>query len=378
MSEFYDIKKLEEASPEALFYLVFGERSKGKSFSVCKELLERAYEKDGCFIIIRRIAEELKPSNASLYMDSLVEEGKVKEVTNGEYDRITYRTKKYYLAKRDPETDKIIKREKPVAHVVDLNNWINYKGNQYGNNIVGIIIEEYITYPQFYLPDEEQALLNMLSTILRNKAGIKIYALGNSVSKSFNPLHSLLGVTNIVKNMEQGTIKIVKVNEKLTVAIEHTAPGGEKPSDVYFVTGGNSNTADMISGKTAWETNSYPHITEDMEVYLKNNKVYTFYIELSDGDSTDALTLEVIQPDDVRPFIYVKKKYSELKYYEDDLVFTNKPKKYSPNIRRNILNPVDKIGQKILELLTTDNAVFYQTNEAGDILQSYILACKKM
>lgn len=380
--KYYDIKELEEAAPAALFYLVFGERSKGKSYSVSKELTERAYKKDdkGCFIIIRRTAEEIRPSNARTYFDAITENNEISEYcTEGKYDRITYYNKAYYLAYRDPETNKIIKREKPVAYVVNLSTWMNYKSNQY-TNVVGVIIEEYLTYPQFYLPDEEQALQNMLSTIIRNNDGIKIYALGNTVSKAFNPLHSLLGVSKIVKEMEQGSIRIVKVNDKLTIALEHTTPGGEKPSDVYFVTGGNSNTADMITGKTAWETKVYPHIPEESERYIKReNLQYTFYIEVTDGDSTDYLTMEIYDPEgEAYPFIYVKKKYSELRYNDDDLVFSNKPKKLSHRIRRNILNPPDDLGKRILQILTRDNGVFYQTNEAGDILASYILSCKNV
>ena len=75
---------------KACYYMIFGKRSNGKTFACQKRALER-WKKDGsCVAIVRRWATDFKTKNAAGYWDGIVSEGIIKEITDGQYDKVFY------------------------------------------------------------------------------------------------------------------------------------------------------------------------------------------------------------------------------------------------------------------------------------------------
>ena len=61
--DFYDIRRLMRDYPNAYYYVVFGERSNGKTYSALEYALER-YKKNGeQFAYVRRWGEDIRPKN---------------------------------------------------------------------------------------------------------------------------------------------------------------------------------------------------------------------------------------------------------------------------------------------------------------------------
>ena len=85
------------------------------------------------------------------------------------------------------------------------------------------------------------------------------------------------------------------------------------------------------------------------------------------------LQCEIIQHDDLL-FTYIHQKTSEIKHPDEDIIFTLE---YSmrPNVFRNLLKAQNDIVKKIRYFFSNDR-VFYQDNEVGEIVRNYLNTCK--
>ena len=60
---FYDIEHLIKEYPDVQYYVAFGERSNGKTFSALKYAIRRFFKHGEQFAYVRRFGEDVKPKN---------------------------------------------------------------------------------------------------------------------------------------------------------------------------------------------------------------------------------------------------------------------------------------------------------------------------
>ena len=63
--EFYDIRRVLKDYPKAYYYVIFGERSNGKTYSALRYALERYTKNNEQFAYLRRYGEDIRPKNLS-------------------------------------------------------------------------------------------------------------------------------------------------------------------------------------------------------------------------------------------------------------------------------------------------------------------------
>ena len=61
--DFYDIRHLLRDYPNAYYYVVFGERSNGKTYSALDYAMERYVKNHEQFAYLRRFGEDIRPKN---------------------------------------------------------------------------------------------------------------------------------------------------------------------------------------------------------------------------------------------------------------------------------------------------------------------------
>src|SRR5699024_9841529 len=135
-------------------------------------------------------------------------------------------------------------------------------------DIKTIIFDEFLTN-NVYLKDEFILFMNTVSTIVRRRDNVKIYMLGNTVSRH-SPHFSEMGLTHILE-MEQGTIDLYHFGEsELSVAVEYCSTSkSERKSNKYFAF--NNPKLRMITGGS-WELDLYKKLPikyENSDVILK-------------------------------------------------------------------------------------------------------------
>ena len=343
-------------SKDCQYNVIFGERSNGKTFA-CFDYGLRKYCNEGRkMAIIRRWRDDFIGKRGATMFDAIVSEGLVSKYTNGEWDRIHYNSSRWYLAKFDEKLQKIITKDEPFAYAFAISTMEHDKSTSYPD-IDTVVFDEFLTRDR-YLPDEFVLFMNVLSTIIRQRIGIRIFMLGNTVNQ-YSPYFKEMGLSNI-KQMKQGDIDVYMYGESgLRVAVEYAdMPSKSKPSDIYFAF--NNPKLNMIKGGS-WEIDIYPHKPIQFE---KHHIVFTYFI-LFEGET---LQCEVVVKDGYY-FTFIHQKTTPLKDVEHDIIFSQEHS-HRPNWRRKLSKPTDEIGKTLYSFFTKEK-VFYQDNEVGEIVRNY-------
>jgi hypothetical protein len=152
----------------ALFNMVVGERSSGKSYGLKKKVVKKFKESGKQFVYLRRYKDELDETKGS-YFDDII--------FNNEFpdDKITFENDMYFL------------NGHCMGYAMALTKAKDYKSSSYPN-VWLIIFEEFIIEENGYiryLKNEVEAFLGFYMSIDRYR-GVKVFFLGNNFTM-FNP-----------------------------------------------------------------------------------------------------------------------------------------------------------------------------------------------
>lgn len=362
--KYYSVRNIITLFPDAYYYVIFGQRSNGKTYSVLDYALESYFQRGEKLAIIRRYREDLKSKNGGAMFSAIVKNGLVSKYSKGEWNGIYYYSQRWYLMYVNPDNpkDKRIDDE-PFAYGFALTEMEHDKSTSYPD-IKNVLFDEFITR-QSYLPDEFVLFENVLSTIIRERDDVKIFMCGNTVNQ-YCPYFKEMGLTNIRKQ-DVGTIDLYTYGESgLKVAVEYSDfPEKKKKSDVYFAF--NNPKLQMITGGK-WEIAIYPHLTQEMK-YKPMDVIGHYFIEFEN----DLLMCEIVKKDDMI-FTFIHRKTTPIKDDDKSIVYTPKNSPL-PNYRRKITKPISNVDKKIIWFFIHEK-VFYQSNEIGEIVRNYLLWCK--
>lgn len=341
------------------FNFIIGERSNGKTYQVKNHILTQYLKTGKQGALIRRMYEDVKAGNCKVMWSDIEQNYNLLEYG---WVGIDYKSGAFYLYKWNENGDKKVLDKKPFCYVFSITGNEHYKSLSYPD-VTTVLFDEAITRDG-YFNNEYVLFMNILSTIIRDRDDVTIFLLGNTVSKDCIYFKEM-GLKNITK-MKQGDIQIYTYNnEKLKVAVEYCNTNkvrGGKPSDFYFAFD-NPQLA-MITGGS-WETAMYPHCPTH---YNFKDIKFIYFIEWENN----FYQCEIIKTDTYN-FTFIHEKTTELQNPNKDLIFSLIPNPQI-NYRQRINNPIDKLGEEIWKYFVR-NLVFYQDNEVGEYIRSYLQNC---
>lgn len=370
--KFYSIRHLIQLHPDAHYYVVYGQRSNGKTYSTFDYCLEDYFKSGHQFAYIRRWKEDIKQSKMNQLFSGLIRDGKIKKYSKGKYEDVLYYGRAFYLigyqeiTKEDGTTErKRILSEKPFCYVYILTEEEHDKGFE-SPEIFNIVFDEFIARGR-YLPDEFIVFQNVLSTIIRLRDNIKIFMLGNTINR-YSIYFNEMGLSNIQKQ-KIGTIDVYNYGESgLKVVVEYSdIEAKKKRSDVYFAF--DNPKLQMIT-RGNWEIAIYPHLYPDMKYKPKDIK-YLYFIEFDD------ILLQcdiVVLKESKMLFTFIHLKTTPIQEDNKYLVYTLNPNA-KINYRRNLFVAFTPIEKLIIDMFKKDK-VFYQNNEIGDVVRNYLNVCR--
>lgn len=246
----------------ALFNIIYGERSNGKSYQVKHKKAVQKYVQTGRrFILMRRWREEISTEKIEQYFADVDVTG----ITNGRYNCIVVYRRQLYFANYDFEEGKTQKGEK-IGYVVALNTEQNYAGASY-LDVDDIIFEEFMARGA-YLVGECDKLINFWSTVDRKRYTTRLWMVGNTISRVC-PYINEWGLHKLISTQKQGTIETVELptgtedenGKELTVklAIEHCKSSGKSSLAI-------GKHRDMIN-KGSWQSDPQPHLPKSLKEY---------------------------------------------------------------------------------------------------------------
>ena len=357
-SEFYSLDPIHKKGKDCKYYMIFGQRSNGKTYSVEKKILTDYIKTRKQGAILRRMGEDFKGKRGqSMFADFIPD---IDEWTGSRYNSIRYFGRKWFLIKYD-ESGKIESQDPdPFCYGFAISEQEHDKSTSYPR-INTVLFDEFISRTS-YLPDEFVLFMNSLSTIIRNRDTVKIYMLGNTVNK-FCPYFKEMGIKH-AKDMNKGDIDIYTYgNSSLRVAVEYAdaAPATRKSADYFAFDNPKLN---MITGGD-WELDIYPHAPCR---FRGNDIKYRFFLEWDDS----IFEGDIVKKDKMK-FLFFHEKTTPIKYPDKDLIFSPeysaKPNRFR-SIRKNYNPLVHKIG-----LMFSADRVFYQNNDVGDQIKNYLTFC---
>lgn len=356
---YYNIQKLLKTG--ARYFIVFGERSNGKTFQVLLHGFKKYMKTGGQIAVLRRWKEDFRGKRAAAYFDNLVCDGEghnhIEELTGGKYTTVTYNAGKWFLAYYDEKEDKYINAPEPFAYAFALSDMEHEKGNSYPH-ITTIFFDEFMTRG-VYLPDEFILFMNTISTIVRSRNNVEIFMAANTVSQ-YCPYFEEMGLTH-VRQMKKGSIDVYNYGESgLKVAVEYSdSPNRFKPSDVYFAF--DNPRLKMIT-QGDFELDIYPHLQTKFE---EKDIKFRYFIVFKEHILQANIVIKGNEA-----FTFIHKKTTDIKYQDKDVIFTTEADQ-KQNYLGRLTQPVNKVGKKIWYFFVV-NKVFYASNEVGEIVNHYL------
>lgn len=271
------------------YYMIFGERSNGKSYAVDKYVIDDFFENGTQFAFVKRFEEDIK----SKYMN---------EVFNpfDEYilEKYNHRIKFYrgqWLLYEDG-TEGRINECKVFGYAFSLANVNRTKATSYPN-IETILFEEFMSIDCSYLNDELNLFLNLISTIVRYRHNVKVFMLANAISK-FSPYSSALGLR--LHRIKKGEIILKEYTDtkgfKTRFAIERSEnvnvfDNNQNTSKIVYNNFGNSGVGSMITSGE-FEVHAYPRKVANVtfgenkktneEIIINKNHITPIVIKFED------------------------------------------------------------------------------------------------
>lgn len=357
---YYDIGPIDATN--AVYRMIIGQRSNGKTYSVCKHMVENYFSKGYRSAYIRRWDEDIQPKHlASLFAPHY---DLIKELSGGEYNSVAYRAKEFHLVHLDDE-GKVDKKDPEAFCITASINTAEHTKGQDRGEIHLILFDEFMTR-QGYLQNEFILYCNLLSSLIRNREDTVIYMCANTVNR-YCPYFKEMGLKD-VDTMPQGQVYIYTYgNADLTVAVEYCDPvkATEKVASKYFAF--DNPQLEMITAG-AWELMAYPRAPYKI---FPNDIKYRFYISF--GESM--LCGEIINPADKAHktdlFIFI---HPQTKDIDIDNLTPVYGQGFSASICHvKYLTDCPTELHKLIRDLILKRAVCFSDNETGEIFRNWII-----
>lgn len=346
---------------DAVYRVIIGQRSNGKTYGWAKMAIDHYIDDVLPSAYVRRLDEMIKPKIISGLFDPHKEY--IAERTQGQYNDIEYRSNGWYLIRKEQNAAgdwvRVAKDRVPFCRSYAISTVETTKGPDYGP-VWSICFDEFITRT-FYLANELVLQQNLFSSIIRNRPGIQIFMLANTVSKSC-PYFAEMGLYRIRKQ-EQGTIDVYQMGKDGTkIAVEYCAAVEhvQKQVSKYFCF--ENPQLDMIT-KGSWEIALYRHAPQNLSQY---RVILTCFIVHEDL---------VIQGDvhlyQGYPILFWHYKTGDIKDPEHTIIYNQDVVDGNPLHQRDMRTSFCRAQTIIFDLVRLQKT-FYATNEVGEGVAAYL------
>ncbi len=360
IKDFYDIEPIDNTN--AVYRMIIGQRSNGKTYSVCRHIIENYLDRGERAAYIRLYEESITPKNIQDLFDPHL--SLIIEKSDGQWNGIYYRAKQFYLCRYDEEGNMIAKDPTSFCFTASINTAENTKGQDRGE--VNIVVFDEFATRQGYLTNEFVLFCNLLSSIIRNRDNTIIYMLANTVNR-YCPYFKEMGLKDI-EQMPQGEIYIYTYgNKDLTVAVEYCDPvkATEKVASKYFAFD-NPQLEMITEGK--WELQFYPHPPyKIMDKWIRKE----FYVEF--GGSLIKGEIIANSPD---LFIFFHPQTKDIKIGEKTVLYTTDftTSKLHCRFLKDCPTPL----HTLIKDLITKKSVCFSDNECGELIRNWLIETQNL
>lgn len=344
----YSIEELLKKAPLSIYYLIYGEKSNGKSYQVKHLAINNYIKNHKKFVLLRRWKADISTAWVEKYFHDV----DVDKLTNNKYNAITVWRGDLFFNKLDEKGKSLVKEK--IGSVMALSTEQHYSGASFLDYDT-IIFEEFMERGT-YLNRESEKLQILYSTIDRKRGSTKVYMVGNTISRVC-PYLKDWNLLETVRKQKQGDINIINTGttyetstgiEPVTIAIEYCKASGGKT----LAFGESSKMIDTGS----WQAQKQPKLTESYKNYKCVLRIGFQYMGFK-------FIGELLTKEDILLwFIYPYNK----EFYPNTIIFSDEVKE-SFYWQRNIYDisfPNEDL-KKLLFNTFRENMIFYSDDLCG-------------
>ena len=357
---YYDIEPI--MSIDATYRIIYGQRGNGKTFAVCRKIIDYYIDHGIPSAYIRRLDEMIKPSNLQDLFSPHIEY--IAEKTGKPWNSIYYRAKAFYFAAY--KDGKLIQRDQtPFCRAYAINTAETTKGQDAGE-IKYILFDEFITR-SFYINNEFILYQNLLSSLIRSRSGVEIIMVANSVNKYSCPYFKEMGL-NRVKDQKQGTIDVYTAGKTQTrIAVEYSddLKGTVSAKAEEYFCFDNPELKMITSG--AWEMSLYRHIPPGI------NKMFPELVFIIKHDK--CMLLGELYIYENAPLLTFTRKTTEIKDPENTIIYSDDISDNNP-LHQTDFNIITTRAHEIIRSLITQHKTYFGTNDDGELFSNWLRSSK--
>lgn len=374
--EFYSLDNI--LKHEGQYYIIYGERSNGKSYATGKYVLDKYFTSGEQFVIVKRYYEDINSTVCGTMLTHLYEY--VLE-TYGYY--IRFFQGKWYASK---EKDTPITQQEIIGYAQALNLTERYKGSQFPK-VTTIIFEEFMSLRGNYISGEINLLINLVSTIARKRTNVKVFMLGNAISK-YSPYSQALGIRLDKLKFNDIIEKKFKYGRVVTTfVIERSKHVVIDDNTTTYSNFGKVSSSMVNEGK--FETSQYNHYNDNV-CFNENQKEFII--------NNNCKPKVLMKCDRVPVCIYYNEEYYSIYIKQNNNITvgikkceTNKPHKgtigiingneainNAINIKNICYFKGNKVISKILDTIVNafyNNDIIFPTDEIGEDIMTAFKIC---
>lgn len=349
----------------ARWFALLSERSTGKTTNILLlgMIVNKLYGTQIQYI--RQKETMIMPKNIQNLFATILEYHYIEKITDGEYNSITYKSRRWYYCKVD-EDGKIT--EQASTHFMinlSIDNNDEYKSSYNAPFGDFIVFDEFIS--RVYYPNEFVVLCDLIKTIIRSRQSlIGVFMLANTINRHSEYFNEL-SIYDQVQLLKTGESAIYKTAKNTNVYVELIGIKSEERTtlqrvinELYF--GFNNPMLASITGDD-WAIHNYPHVPKEKREVLARN----FYI----SHNNKLVNLEITKCEGIGIICILHWAY---RTYNDSIIYTiDDIYDHRQRFKFGDTN-TDKF---IWKTLYSNNKFYYSTNDVGDFVHNYIATASK-
>jgi len=312
-------------------------------------------------IYCRNREDQILPNKIRNIFSVIRDYGYIPKLTDGAYNDVIYKSRRWYYCLRGDNGEVIDTASESFCLCVDIEEAQNYKSvlNEPQGDLV--IFDEYVDGR--YRNSDFIDFMNLLSTIFRSRLSGRVVMLCNNITP-YSPWYNEFMINKDIRSMVTGESRSIVTPKGTHIYIEKLEGASNDRLQVnssYFGFD-NQELAGITGGE--WAIMDFPHIAAlkedereivDQHHYLKYNDIL--------------LRLDIATSERYGVHVLV---HRATKVYEDSVIYTIG--EYEDTRHRHKFG-WSKVDQHLWNLYKK-NKWFYQDNDCGNIIISYIAQSK--
>lgn len=322
-------------------------------------------------VYVRSKRDMIAPKNSSSLYNVILANHYIDKITDGKYNHITYKSRKWYLCNIDKNGDIIDISPDYCTRMIAIEEGADLKSS-FNEPFADIMLfDEFIPVNvRACVPNEFVYLVDVCSTVFRLRECCKVVLLANTIDRYNQYFHDLeiferVATTAVSENFTHTTSGGTKVYFEMIGAPKQYRTKKERWNRLFA--GFNKPELSSITGAATWAVKCYQHIpyTDDEN----GADVETVYTKLYVYSQNKYIRLDVVDNSELGRCIYA---HWATRVYPDSIILTTEQiqdSRYIWGIGRDT-----QIGKYLLRMLEM-HKIYFAANDVGAFFENYLIKC---